>query len=145
MSRPFFTRERISDFDIYDKNCASTLKLATTRLEEGYPVEVQVPIFFLFFFFIGSSTHPSLILLNNTCLLCVTGSSCPIHIRLCYSLLVRTRRRISISEHPLSTICGPSKQTLILQPPFYRIRKSIRRRTESHCRSVLFRQRLASY
>jgi hypothetical protein len=42
MTRPFFTRERISDFDIYDKNCISTLQLARTRLEEGYPVEFQV-------------------------------------------------------------------------------------------------------
>ena len=42
MSRPFFTRERISDFDIYDKKCANTLKLAKSRLAEGYPVEVQV-------------------------------------------------------------------------------------------------------
>ena len=42
MSRPFFTRERISDFDIYDKNCTTTLKLAKTRLAEGHPVEFQV-------------------------------------------------------------------------------------------------------
>ena len=42
MTRPFFTRERISDFDIYDKNCANALKLAKTRLAEGYPVEFQV-------------------------------------------------------------------------------------------------------
>ncbi|KAF8810023.1 cytochrome P450 [Phlegmacium glaucopus] len=41
MTRPFFTRERISDFDIYDKNCATTLQLARTRLTEGYPVEFQ--------------------------------------------------------------------------------------------------------
>ena len=45
MTRPFFSRERISDFDIYDKNCASTLKLAKTRLAEGYPVEFQVRFF----------------------------------------------------------------------------------------------------
>ncbi|KAF8810034.1 cytochrome P450 monooxygenase pc-3, partial [Phlegmacium glaucopus] len=41
MTRPFFTRERISDFDIYDKNCATTLQLAKTRLAEGYPIEFQ--------------------------------------------------------------------------------------------------------
>ncbi|KAF8816540.1 cytochrome P450 [Phlegmacium glaucopus] len=41
MTRPFFTRERISDFDIYDKNCVTTLQLARTRLAEGYPVEFQ--------------------------------------------------------------------------------------------------------
>ena len=45
MSRPFFTRERINDFDIYDKNCAKTLKLTKTRLAEGYPVEFQVHFF----------------------------------------------------------------------------------------------------
>ena len=42
MARPFFTRERISDFDIYDKNCVSALQLARTRLAEGYPIEFQV-------------------------------------------------------------------------------------------------------
>ena len=42
MTRPFFTRERVSDFDIYDKNCAKALKLAKNRLAEGYPVEFQV-------------------------------------------------------------------------------------------------------
>ena len=45
MTRPFFTRERINDFDIYDKISASTLKLAKTRLAEGYPVEFQVHFF----------------------------------------------------------------------------------------------------
>ena len=47
MTRPFFTRERISDFDIYDKICANTLKLAKARLEEGYPVEFQVMFFWV--------------------------------------------------------------------------------------------------
>jgi hypothetical protein len=47
MTRPFFTRERISDFDIYDKNCTSALDLARTRLAEGYPVEFQVDVFSL--------------------------------------------------------------------------------------------------
>lgn len=47
MTRPFFTRERISDFDIYDKNCAKTLKLAKIRLAEGYPVEFQVYFYFI--------------------------------------------------------------------------------------------------
>jgi len=41
MTRPFFTRERISDFDIYDKNCTMTLQHARTRLAEGYPIEFQ--------------------------------------------------------------------------------------------------------
>ena len=45
MTRPFFTRERINDFDIYDKHCATTLQLARTRLAEGYPIEFQVNLF----------------------------------------------------------------------------------------------------
>ena len=42
MTRPFFSRERISDFDIYDKHCDTTLQLAKTRLAEGYSFDFQV-------------------------------------------------------------------------------------------------------
>jgi len=75
MTRPFFTRERISDFDIYDKNCASTLQLARTRLAEGYPVEFQVG------FSVDNYTP------DSQGLLCV-GSSCSVHPGLCYRILI---------------------------------------------------------
>ena len=42
MTRPFFSRERISDFDIYDKHCDTTLQVAKARLAEGYPFDFQV-------------------------------------------------------------------------------------------------------
>lgn len=42
MTRPFFSRERISDFDIYDKHCDTTLQLAKSRLAEGYSFDFQV-------------------------------------------------------------------------------------------------------
>ncbi|KAH9483162.1 Cytochrome P450 monooxygenase 75 [Psilocybe cubensis] len=41
MTRPFFTRERISDFDIYDRNCDLSIKAAKQRLKEGYTVDFQ--------------------------------------------------------------------------------------------------------
>uniref|UniRef100_A0A8H7XXG4 Cytochrome P450 n=1 Tax=Psilocybe cubensis TaxID=181762 RepID=A0A8H7XXG4_PSICU len=41
MTRPFFTRERISDFEIYDRNWDLSLKLAKQRIEEGYSIDVQ--------------------------------------------------------------------------------------------------------
>ncbi|KAF8164775.1 cytochrome P450 monooxygenase pc-1 [Crassisporium funariophilum] len=41
MTRPFFTRERISDFDIYDRHCESSLRQAKARLAEGFPIEFQ--------------------------------------------------------------------------------------------------------
>ncbi|KDR66458.1 hypothetical protein GALMADRAFT_259236 [Galerina marginata CBS 339.88] len=41
ITRPFFTRERISDFEIYDRNCDLALKEAKKRLSEGYPIDFQ--------------------------------------------------------------------------------------------------------
>ncbi|KAF9530962.1 cytochrome P450 [Crepidotus variabilis] len=41
MTRPFFTRERISDFEIYGRNCDLSLDLAKQRTREGEPIEFQ--------------------------------------------------------------------------------------------------------
>ncbi|KAF9475904.1 cytochrome P450 [Pholiota conissans] len=41
MTRPFFTRERISDFEIYQRNCDTALRAAKTRLNEGFAVDFQ--------------------------------------------------------------------------------------------------------
>ena len=42
MTRPFFTRDRISHFDMFDANADSALKQARARLAEGYPIDFQV-------------------------------------------------------------------------------------------------------
>jgi len=44
MTRPFFTRERISDFEIYDRNCSLSLKEAGARAKEGYSIDFQVEL-----------------------------------------------------------------------------------------------------
>ncbi|KAJ7165579.1 cytochrome P450 [Mycena crocata] len=41
MTRPFFSRERISDFDIFDLHANEAIHQATTRLREGYAVDIQ--------------------------------------------------------------------------------------------------------
>ncbi|PPQ71744.1 hypothetical protein CVT24_006508 [Panaeolus cyanescens] len=41
MTRPFFTKERISDFEIYTRNCDRALGLARSRLAEGYSFDFQ--------------------------------------------------------------------------------------------------------
>ncbi|KAF8189728.1 cytochrome P450 [Pholiota molesta] len=41
MTRPFFTRERISDFEIYHRNCNIALRAAKGRLAEGLPLNFQ--------------------------------------------------------------------------------------------------------
>ncbi|KAF9040810.1 cytochrome P450 [Panaeolus papilionaceus] len=41
MTRPFFTKERISDFEIYTRNCDRALDLARSRLAEGYSFDFQ--------------------------------------------------------------------------------------------------------
>lgn len=44
MTRPFFSKERISHFDIFDRHAKEALDLLASRLKEGYPVDIQVSI-----------------------------------------------------------------------------------------------------
>jgi hypothetical protein len=108
-TQPFFTRARINDFDIYDKNCASTLELARTRLAEGYPVEFQVHYEF----------HGSTLILKTL----IPGPSISVHLRLCYRVLIWTRCWIAVSEHSLSSISIKFQQTFIQQTSFDNIYK----------------------
>ncbi|KAJ7499692.1 cytochrome P450 monooxygenase pc-3 [Mycena latifolia] len=41
MTRPFFSRERISDFDIFGKHANDAISQAAVRLREGYAVDIQ--------------------------------------------------------------------------------------------------------
>ncbi|KAJ7097078.1 cytochrome P450 [Mycena belliarum] len=41
MTRPFFEKHRISDFDIFDAHVATAIAQATARLHEGHPLDVQ--------------------------------------------------------------------------------------------------------
>ncbi|KIM42776.1 hypothetical protein M413DRAFT_444437 [Hebeloma cylindrosporum] len=41
MTRPFFSKDRISHFDIFDRHAADALGQLKARLREGYPVDIQ--------------------------------------------------------------------------------------------------------
>lgn len=41
MTRPFFSKERISDFDIFEKHAEDAIQQMKIRLREGYPVDFQ--------------------------------------------------------------------------------------------------------
>ncbi|KAK0489452.1 cytochrome P450 [Armillaria novae-zelandiae] len=41
MTRPFFNKDRISDFDNFERHAMESIRLIKDRLEEGYPVEFQ--------------------------------------------------------------------------------------------------------
>ncbi|KAJ6522732.1 cytochrome P450 [Mycena capillaripes] len=41
LSRPFFSRERISDFDTFDRHTRDALSHLKKRLADGYPVDIQ--------------------------------------------------------------------------------------------------------
>ncbi|PFH46829.1 hypothetical protein AMATHDRAFT_68991 [Amanita thiersii Skay4041] len=41
MTRPFFTKERISHFDIFDRHAKDAISQLKHRLSEGYPVDLQ--------------------------------------------------------------------------------------------------------
>jgi hypothetical protein len=42
MTRPFFNKDRISDFDIFERNAVSAITRMKQRLNEGYAVDFQV-------------------------------------------------------------------------------------------------------
>lgn len=42
MTRPFFSKERISHFDNFDRHAMDALKQMKTRLREGYAIDWQV-------------------------------------------------------------------------------------------------------
>ncbi|KAK7459629.1 Protein kinase alk2 [Stygiomarasmius scandens] len=41
MTRPFFTKERVSDYDVFDRHAEDVISAMKARIEEGYPVEFQ--------------------------------------------------------------------------------------------------------
>ncbi|KAF8960212.1 cytochrome P450 [Flammula alnicola] len=41
MTRPFFSKDRISHFDIFDRHATEALNQLKVRLREGYPVDIQ--------------------------------------------------------------------------------------------------------
>ena len=45
ITRPFFNKERISDFDIFDEHASSAIAQAKDRAAAGYPIEFQVGSF----------------------------------------------------------------------------------------------------
>ena len=44
MTRPFFYKERITDFDVFDRHARDALDQAATRIADGYPVDFQVQV-----------------------------------------------------------------------------------------------------
>ncbi|KAJ7250360.1 cytochrome P450 monooxygenase pc-3 [Mycena rebaudengoi] len=41
MTRPFFSRERVTDFDIFNRHANEAISQAGARLAQGYPVDIQ--------------------------------------------------------------------------------------------------------
>ena len=42
MTRPFFSKDRISHFEIFDRHAADAIKQVKKRMKEGYAVDIQV-------------------------------------------------------------------------------------------------------
>lgn len=42
MTRPFFNKERVTDFDIFDHRANDAIRQAKARLAAGYPIDFQV-------------------------------------------------------------------------------------------------------
>jgi hypothetical protein len=81
MTRPFFTKDRISHFENFDRHADEAIHQLKTRLNEGYAVDIQVRSSLELFFSIR--THfpfpPSL----------HKGHSHPVHSRFSYRISIR--------------------------------------------------------
>lgn len=44
MTRPFFSKDRISHFDIFDRHATDALNQLSARLQEGHAVDIQVSL-----------------------------------------------------------------------------------------------------
>ena len=45
MTRPFFSKDRISHFEIFDHHAADAIKQVKERMRQGYAVDIQVSIY----------------------------------------------------------------------------------------------------
>lgn len=41
MTRPFFSKERITDFENFDRHATAAIALAKDRLRAGFPIDFQ--------------------------------------------------------------------------------------------------------
>lgn len=44
MTRPFFSRDRVGHFDIFERHAVDALSQLKKRLHEGFPVDIQARI-----------------------------------------------------------------------------------------------------
>jgi hypothetical protein len=42
MTRPFFSKDRISDFDNFDRHAQDAISQMKSRLQAGFPIDIQV-------------------------------------------------------------------------------------------------------
>jgi hypothetical protein len=112
MTRPFFTRERISDFEIYHRNCDLSLRNAKQRLAEGHPVDFQARV------------EPHIIHQFPTNI--PLGSRISLHSRLGHRISLREQCWIPAGRHPLSSLAGREKSELILRSPIDEVCQGVR-------------------
>ena len=118
ITRPFFTRERISDFDTFDAHANDALTQAKIRLSEGYPIDFQVAPSFLLFFSLASNQRNK-------------GPRLSIHPRLSDPILIRQRRSLTFRRTSLPRLFHTIWLPRIRQPPIKCIRRRFSSRPDS--------------
>jgi len=107
MTRLFFTRERISDFEIYDRNTYLSLTEAKERLREGYSFDFQVMIWTAKEFLcrlISSSTRISFHASPST----RPQNSCSVLMSIRFQQVYRIQQLPPIRRHNHSTTTPPT-------------------------------------
>lgn len=67
MTRPFFNKQRIGHFDVFERHAEDAIQLTRQRIRDGYAVDFQVTVLLLRF------------LCSSLLTFCIVGYGVPIH------------------------------------------------------------------
>lgn len=119
MTRPFFNKERITDFDIFDRHALDAISQAQQRLKAGFPIDFQV-------------CHPESA--SND----VdpqhhyrTGFGVPLHARLGYRVSLWTGCPLAVRRLPISPRITGGDSVRQFTPPIESVLARIRRGPEN--------------
>ncbi|KIM42749.1 hypothetical protein M413DRAFT_123126 [Hebeloma cylindrosporum] len=118
MTRPFFSRDRISHFDNFDRHAEDAIRQFKNRLHEGHPVDFQVR-----FFSFLSSVNAWLAVLND---ILVAGLGFSVYARLGHGIPLRQRRWLALWWPSVSLLCNHRSLLFALgRPSFFAFRNCL--------------------
>jgi len=120
MTRPFFTRDRVNDFDIYDRNFEKSVEQANARLAEGYSIDFQV------------CNWPTSYSAGSYTEILLQGLGWSVHTWFSYRISTRSQRWLPFSRDPLSALRVTQESEILLWSPIEQIFRRLHRSSDWH-------------